>query len=219
MKNKSVFGMSLCFGALMSLLFSASAHAHHPLAGAPMETFSQGLLSGFGHPVLGFDHFFFAIALGVIAAFTAWRLAAPLFYLVAMVAGVIVCMNGWALPAVEAVIAVSVLVLGLVVLMGRSLSLSVAGTLFAGAGLFHGWAFGQSIAGTEAVSATVAGGYLLGLIVIQYVLAVAAGYFATYRWTGSSLDMRPRLTGAVVTGVGLVFVLEGLEAMLLPAMG
>ena len=219
MKNKSVFGTSLCFWALMSLLFSASAHAHHPLAGAPMETFGHGLLSGLGHPVLGFDHFFFAIALGVIAAFTAWRMTAPLFYLVAMVAGVIVCMSGWALPAVESVIAISVLLVGLVILMGHALSLSVAGTLFAAAGLFHGWAFGQSIAGAEVVSAPVVGGYLLGLVAVQWVLAIAAGYVATYRWTGSSQDLRPRLTGAVVTGVGLVFVLEGLEAVLLPAIG
>ena len=30
------------------------AFAHHPMSGLPMETFTHGLLSGIGHPILGF---------------------------------------------------------------------------------------------------------------------------------------------------------------------
>ena len=55
--------------AALTLTFAAApALAHHPLGGMPMETFTHGVLSGIGHPLLGFDHLFFVIAMGVAAA-------------------------------------------------------------------------------------------------------------------------------------------------------
>ena len=207
--------------SLLSLLVlnAVPAYAHHPLAGSPMETFAHGILSGIGHPILGFDHLFFVVALGVAAAFTGRQLLAPLFYLAAMVAGVLLCVSGMVLPAVEHVIAASIVVLGALVLMGLRLSLPTAGVLFAGAGLFHGWAFGQTIAGVEAAGAPVLAGYLIGLFALQWLVAVGAGYFASSGWKALSGDIRPRLTGALATGVGLVFLLEGLEPLVLTAVG
>ena len=35
------------------LFLAPLAHAHHPMGGATPETFTQGLLSGFGHPIIG----------------------------------------------------------------------------------------------------------------------------------------------------------------------
>ncbi len=40
-----------------------SARAHHPMGGQTPETFSQGLLSGFGHPIIGIDHLAFLIVI------------------------------------------------------------------------------------------------------------------------------------------------------------
>jgi len=215
---KSKLGCIVSFLSLL-LLNAVPAHAHHPLAGAPMETFSQGLLSGIGHPILGFDHLFFVIAVGVAAAFTSRQVLAPLFYLGAMVVGVLLCLAGTALPAVELVIAASIVIVGALVLTGRKLSFPIAGALFASAGLFHGWAFGQSIAGVEGASLSVLAGYLIGLIALQWLVAVGAGYFASGGWKALSSDMRPRLTGALATGVGLVFLLEGLEPLVFAAVG
>ena len=73
-----------------ALLAATPALAHHPMAGQPMDTFVQGLMSGFGHPVLGFDHLFFVIAMGVAALFTTRRLMAPAAYVAAMLAGMAV---------------------------------------------------------------------------------------------------------------------------------
>ena len=53
------------------------ALAHHPLGGLPMETFTQGVLSGIGHPLLGFDHLFFVIAVGIAALYTGRAKLAP----------------------------------------------------------------------------------------------------------------------------------------------
>ena len=50
------------------------AVAHHPLGGMPMETFAHGVLSGIGHPVLGFDHLFFVALVGVAALYTGRKL-------------------------------------------------------------------------------------------------------------------------------------------------
>lgn len=210
-----------CTVSIVSLLLLSAvpAYAHHPLAGAPMETFGQGLLSGIAHPILGFDHFFFVIAVGVAAAFTGRQVLAPLFYLAAMVVGVLLCIAGTALPAVEHVIAASVVIVGALVLMGNTLSLPMAAVLFAGAGLFHGWAFGQSIAGVEGAGVPVLAGYLIGLVALQWLVAVGAGYFGSRGWKALSGDMRPRLTGALATGVGLVFLLEGLEPLVFAAVG
>jgi len=72
----------ILFSAVALLVTTAPALAHHPLAGQPMETFSQGLLSGIGHPLLGFDHLFFVIAVGVAALYTGFARTAPAAYIV-----------------------------------------------------------------------------------------------------------------------------------------
>ena len=69
------------------MLAATPALAHHPLNGMPMETFAHGVLSGVGHPLLGFDHLFFVLAMGIAALFTARRFAAPAAYIAAMLLG------------------------------------------------------------------------------------------------------------------------------------
>ena len=47
--------------AAMAILLTASpAFAHHAMGGGVPSTLGQGLLSGFGHPVIGVDHLAFA---------------------------------------------------------------------------------------------------------------------------------------------------------------
>ena len=93
-------------------LISLPAFAHHPLGGAPMTTFTHGLLSGFGHPILGFDHLFFIVIVGVAALFTGRALLAPGFFVAGMLAGVGLIMSGISLPFVEPMIAALPAVVG-----------------------------------------------------------------------------------------------------------
>ena len=184
-----------------------------------MTTFTHGVLSGIGHPILGFDHLFFVIAVGIVAAMTGRLLSAPLGYIAGMLGGIALITNGVALPYVEFVIAGSLILLGGLAASGRAMSAPMAMALFAGAGLFHGWAFGQTITGQEAgMSAAVLGGYLLGLVAVQYLISVAAGWLAT-RGIASAADLKPRLAGAVVAGVGVTFFLEGAETAAFAALG
>lgn len=193
------------------LVLSASpVLAHHPLAGLPMETGVQGLLSGLAHPVLGFDHLFFVLAVGVAAVLAGRRLGGPLVYVGAMLAGCGLALTGVALPLAEAVIAASLLVLGGLILSGRRLAPGLVLPVFAGFGLFHGAAFAEGIIGVEgAAPVAVQIGYLLGLGVVQYALALGAGTLAV-----AARAERVRLAGAMVAGVGLFLSLEALEVPL-----
>ena len=209
--------MKYLFLVVVSLL-AMPASAHHPLAGMPMETFAQGLLSGIGHPVLGFDHLFFVIVVGVAAVFTNRAKVAPMFFIGGMLVGVALILVGIQLPMVDLVIALSLLVLGCIVLAGKALSYKVAALLFAVVGVFHGWAFGGTLVGQESIHAMVVSGYLIGLALTLWFIAVAAGYVVNNIWHAtSSTDIKTRLTGAVVAGVGATFTLELIENVVFSA--
>lgn len=207
--------------ALFALTIATPVLAHHPLGGMPMETFGDGLLSGIGHPLLGFDHLFFVIAVGVAALFTGHKLMAPAGYIVAMLIGCLLMSTGTGLPAKEIMIGLSLLIMGSMILSGRALTLMPALVLFAAFGLFHGSAFGDSIASQEAgVGGAVLVGYLIGLGVLQYGVAVGSGWLLSKIWgIGSAADIHPRIAGALVAGVGLFLTLENVEGVLFDLMG
>jgi urease accessory protein len=186
-----------------------------------METFTHGLLSGVGHPLLGFDHLCFVLAIGVAAVFTARRYATPLAYIGAMLIGCLAMSYGVGLPAKELVIAASLVVLGAAVLRGKALGTLPAVALFAGFGLFHGSAFGDSIATQEAaMGAGVLVGYLIGLGVLQYAIAVGMGCLVTgFLKATEARDLRVRIGGAMVAGAGVFLALENLEGMAFSVLG
>ncbi len=211
----------LLTAAAAATLAATPALAHHPMGGAPMTTFGEGVLSGVFHPVLGFDHLFFVAAVGVLAVFTGQRYLAPLGFLAGVLAGCFVIMGGVALPLVELVIAASLVILGAILMLGRGLALAPAMALFAVLGLFHGWAYGETITGQEGgMGAAVVAGYLIGLAVIQWAMAVAAGWAVSAMLkAGSAEGLRARLAGGVVAGVGAFLMLEFAEGAAFAAMG
>ena len=193
-------------------LTATPALAHHPLGGLPMETLAHGLMSGVGHPVLGFDHLFFVIAVGVLALFTANRFVTPAAYIGAMLVGCGLMYAGVALPLAELVIVASLIVAGGMLAAGRSLPSGMIVGVFALFGLFHGSAFGGSIAGQEGgVGGAVLLGYLVGLGAIQYVIAIAAGFAVEKLGATSATATNARLVGAAITGVGIFLALEVVE--------
>ena len=207
--------------ALVAMLTAGSAAAHHPLNGMPMETFSQGVLSGVGHPLLGFDHLFFVIAAGIAAVFTTIRVMSLGGYLVAMAAGCLLMYAGITLPLTELIVAISLVAVGGLLATGTKMRGPIAVGLFALFGLFHGSAFGGSIATAEAaVSLAVLGGYLLGLIAVQFAIGWIAGSVAkTFsKMALETPSIGARLAGAAVAGVGMFLVLEIAEGPLVQAL-
>ena len=196
----------------LTLAGLATAHAHHVMGGQTPATFVQGLLSGLGHPVIGIDHLAFIVAMGVAVGVAGLSLAIPALFIVASALGVALHVRGIALPNVEFIVAVSVLLVGAAVASGRAMRTSgwTSGwtwtwgwaALFAVAGLFHGYAFGESIFGAEP---TPLAAYLVGLVIVQGALATGVALIAQ---RSSAAAVQPRLAGAAIAGVGIA-VLAG----------
>jgi len=187
-------------------LMTASASAHHVMGGKIPTTFAEGFLSGLGHPVIGPDHLAFLLAIGVAVGVGGLNLVLPLLFVVASAIGVTLHVNGVNLPGAEIVVAVSVLFAGFLIARGRALPVSLWAILFAAAGLFHGYAFGESIFGAERSPLHA---YLLGLIIVQSVLTVGTALLVRRRAGGVSA-IAPRLAGAVIIGVGLATLIAQL---------
>jgi urease accessory protein len=153
--------------AVFSVFAAAPAAAHHVMGGRTPATFFEGLLSGLGHPIIGPEHLAFLIAVGLIVGAAGLSLTLPALYVIAMAVGVALHVSGMSVPASEMAIGLSVLLAGGLILLKGPLPRFAWGLLFAAAGLFHGYAFGESIAGAER---TPLGAYLLGLVLIQTTL-------------------------------------------------
>lgn len=196
---------------------AGTALAHHPMGGAMPTNFTHGLLSGIGHPVIGFDHLAFIIGVGIASAFLKMRSTLPLAFIGATIVGcLLTAVMGVALPFGEFAIAASVASIGVLVMSGKTLDWRLLAGLFALAGLFHGSAYAAAVVGAEATPIVA---YLIGFSAIQFAIAVGAGWAAReLPRAASSLAMQPRLAGAVVMGVGATFLIEHAEKMVFPAM-
>lgn len=199
---------ALCFTVLtLVIMAGAPAEAHHPMGGRTPSTVMEGFVSGLGHPVIGIDHLAFIVAMGLAVGVAQLNLAIPALFIAVSAFGVALHVRGVALPGVEALVALSVLAAGAAIALGRSVRTWLWAALFAVAGLFHGYAFGESIFGAEASPLAA---YLVGLVIVQAVLATAVALVAR---RSSAAAIEPRLAGAAIAGIGIAI----LAGQMLPA--
>lgn len=182
-------------GALAIVMIAAAqpAWAHHVMDGELPQTFLQGLLSGFGHPVIGIDHLAAIVGVGILAALAGRSAAVVLAFSIAVIAGVGLHLTNVDLPASELFVGLTTLLIGALVILRQSMSPALAALLFAIAGLVHGYALGESIVGAEPAPLAA---YLIGLLVIQTAIGVAV-YGATLALARSPA----RTMGLTVVGV------------------
>lgn len=187
----------------IAMMIAEPAWAHHPMDGKLPQTFLQGLLSGFGHPVIGVDHLAAIVGIGILAAIAGRSAGVVLAFSVAVIAGVGLHLTEVELPASELFVGMTTLLIGVLVIVRQSMGAGLAMLLFAVAGLVHGYALGESIVGAEA-SPLMA--YLVGLLVIQTAIGVAVygAVLALARWPA-------RITGLTVAGA-LVALTGGIAA-------
>lgn len=186
---------------LAGLVAATPALAHHVMDGQMPSTFVQGLLSGLGHPVIGFDHLAALIGVGLVASRFARGLALPAFWVVAMAAGVGLHLASADLPHAELLVALSVVIIGIAATLRTTLPYAAIAALFAIGGAVHGYALGESIVGAESTPLVA---YLIGLIVIQTALTIGIA-FAARRFANASLQvpsLQLRLAGLAVTVMG-----------------
>ena len=153
---------------ILAVLIPGAALAHHPMGGMTPSTLWQGFASGVGHPVIGFDHLAFIIGMAALALLTKAPRIMPLAFVAACVVGTLIHLQAITLPAAEIVIAASVLLVGVLGLAGAALPVLAAVAMFAVAGVFHGYAYGEAVVGAEA-SPIIA--YLIGFAAIQCAIA------------------------------------------------
>ena len=151
-------------GLAMLVLWAPAALAH--TFGAHGAGFMQGLV----HPFSGMDHLLAMMAVGVWAAQQGGRAlwAVPASFVVTMITGALVAVAGVQLPHIEAMVAASVLVLGLLVAFQSRWPLAAGMSLVALFAFFHGHAHGLEM--PEAASPVL---YGLGFVLATVVLHIA----------------------------------------------
>jgi urease accessory protein len=172
---------------LLTASMAASAHVGTD-AGSHL-----GVFAGFVHPLNGLDHLAAMLAVGAWSAMTTRRIwAAPLAFGALLLVGALVAQAGVSFPAVEPMIAASVLMMGLLLATRVEMPEAAGASLVGVFALFHGAAHGQELAGAGALLGMVAGTALLH--------ALGLGLGVVIRRQSVWL---PRLSGALVAALGL----------------
>jgi urease accessory protein len=192
---------------LAGLAAATPAFAHHPMGGMTPATFTQGLLSGLGHPIIGLDHLAALVGVGLVASRFARGLTLPAFWIVAMAAGVALHFASANLPHAEVLVALSVIAIGLAATVRTNLPYGLIAVLFAAGGAVHGYALGESIVGAET---TPLAAYLIGLVAVQTALTTGIAIAARSLAKGSLAAPSLRLAGVAVA-------VTGVAALALPA--
>lgn len=180
----------------LALLAASGAALAHP--GHPGHDAASSFAAGFVHPLTGADHLCAMIVVGLWSALTSRRVwLAPIAFVAMLAVGGLLGMSHWfALPGVEPMIAVSLLVLGLM-LATRTKLPGWAGAAVVGAfAIFHGFAHGAELP-DEASAMHYMAGFLLATGML-HCIGIAAGVALRERtvWV-------PRLLGAGVLAYGV----------------
>ena len=125
--------------ALLMVATSAQAHTGTGTVG--------GFLSGFEHPILGWDHVIAMVAVGLWGTFLGWPAIwmLPVIFPIVMAFGGALGIIGVPLPSVETGIALSGILLGSMVAFAVRAPLWIAATFVGIFAVFHGHAHGSEL--------------------------------------------------------------------------
>lgn len=189
--------LNYLFATLILLMVSSVAFGH----AAPSDP-DSGFLSGFKHPLLGWDHIVAMIAVGLWGAFLGrpaiWVL--PVVFPLVMAVGGALGVAGLPIPAVESGIALSGVVLGVMVMLAIKPPLWVAGVIVGVFAIFHGHAHGSELPGGANALA-----YSFGFVIATGLLHLAGILLGLLNhWPAGKMIIR--VCGAVIALVGLGFL-------------
>lgn len=187
---------TLAAALALALLAAGPAAAHSGLG------HGSGFAAGFLHPMLGADHVVAMVAVGLWGAFLGrpalWLL--PVIFPLVMAAGGAAGVLGLPLPAVEAGIAASAIVLGAMVALAVRPPLWVAALLVGSFAIFHGHAHG-----TELPASANPAAFAMGFVIatgLLHLAGIALG--ALVRWPAGSALVRAG--GGLVSLAGVAFL-------------
>ncbi len=182
--------------ATLALATAAPAFAHEG------QGVAGGFVSGFMHPILGWDHVAAMVAVGLWGAFlgppSIWLL--PIVFPLVMAFGGALGIAGVPLPAVETGIAASAVVLGIMVALGARPPIWAAAVVVGGFAIFHGYAHG-----TELPVAADAVAYAVGFVVATGLLHLVGITFGlATKWEAGKFAVRT--VGGIIAIAGLAFL-------------
>lgn len=182
--------------ALLLLIMPATASAHIEAGNV------GGFISGFGHPLTGLDHIVAMVAVGLWGAFLGGRAmwTLPVVFPVVMAFGGAFGVLGVPLPGVEAGIALSGIVLGLMVTCAARPPLWVAAVIVGFFGIFHGHAHGSEL--PEAANPLT---FAVGFVVstgLLHLCGIAFGLLVRWPWGKIAI----RAGGALIALVGFGYL-------------
>lgn len=188
---------------MLSILFPVLSVAGSDLALAHSGTgIAGGFISGFTHPLFGWDHVVAMVAVGLWGAFlrapAIWLL--PITFPLIMVVGGVLGILNVPVPAVETGIAASAVVLGLLVAFAVKLPVWIAMVIVAVFGVFHGHAHGTEL--PEAVNPV---SYAIGFVLatgLLHVFGIAFGVLS--KWDFGKIAVRAG--GVCIAAVGGAFL-------------
>jgi urease accessory protein len=180
--------------SLVVLAFPALAHTGGGYGG--------GFVAGFTHPILGWDHVAAMVAVGLWGAFLGspaiWTL--PVVFPLVMAVGAAAGIAGLPLPAVEAGIALSAVVLGLMIVLAARPPLWIAAVIVGAFAIFHGYAHG-----TELPTTVNAFAYAVGFVIstgLLHLIGIAFGLLV--KWPAGRMAVRG--AGGLISLAGVAFL-------------
>jgi urease accessory protein len=188
-------------GLLAAAAVSSSAWAH---TGVDSHE-HMGFMAGFLHPFTGLDHMAVMLAIGLWSALVAKQfgramLWGPLGFANMLLMGSVLGLLGIQVPAVEPLIAASLVACGLLVL-SRLPVRGVAAALLAGMfAVFHGLAHGYELAASANAFEALAG--MVSATVLLHTIGLALGWSLR----GASVWV-PRLLGGALAALGSALLL------------
>ena len=188
---------ALLLAATLGLSTLAQAHVGTDLA----DHHALGLVDGFLHPFTGLDHLAAMLAVGFWSALSTRRVwLAPMAFANMLLVGAVMGLSGITLPALEPMVAATVLALGLLVATRAQFPGTVGAALAGGFAVFHGMAHGVEFSAVSPVAALA--GMVAGTAVL-HGLGLAAGLALRSRsvWW-------PRLAGAALALWGAVLLAQ-----------
>lgn len=209
MKYRVVEGPA-AHGPRYALRLLAAATLWPLIAQAHMENAAEGFMSGLLHPVFGLDHFLAMLSVGIVSAQLGGLsvFTVPALFVLSMIGGAVAGIYGQQWPFTEIGIAVSVIILGLLIVVARpgvnSLPVMLVVAFF---GSLHGHAHGLEMP-NSADPIYYAAGFLVSTASI-HLLGVGIGHwFMMKEWLGRTL----RHIGSGMAGMGLMILVSLLSA-------
>ena len=180
--------------AVLSISTFAFGHEGGDIAG--------GFVSGFLHPVLGWDHVAAMVAVGLWGAFLGnpaiWVL--PVVFPLVMAFGGALGVMGIPIPSVQTGIAVSAIVLGIMVAFAVRPPLWIAAILVGGFAIFHGHAHGTALP-SAATPLPYSGGFVISTGLL-HLFGITFGLLA--HWPAGKIAVRT--CGAFISLAGVGFL-------------